>query len=180
MKFCVCIRRAVCDDLRFALRCRVLDAHIETASPDRIAKTSLFVAGQNDEWDASGFDCSEFGNRELPGGEDLQQHCFKTIIYFVEFVDEEHARSFALEGAHERTWAKEVTPLQTRLNRLPVLVLTLGELHIETLQTFIEASNGLVLTDTAITLKALHMRICCGGDGQGKLRLARPRWSFEQ
>jgi hypothetical protein len=40
---------------------------------------------------------------------------------------------------------------------LPVLVLTLGELHIEALQTFIEAANGLVLTDTAITLKTLHV-----------------------
>jgi hypothetical protein len=36
-------------------------------------------------------------------------------------------------------------------------MLTLEELHIETLQAFIEASDGLVLADTAITLEALHM-----------------------
>src|ERR1700722_14572403 len=111
MKFCFCIRRAARDDLRLALWCRVLDTHIKTASPDRIAKTPLFVAGQHNEWNGTGFNCSKLWYRELPGGEDFKQHSLKSVVYLVQLVDKKYTWPFAFESTHERTWAKKVAPL---------------------------------------------------------------------
>src|ERR1700678_1040944 len=159
VKLCVGVWRAACDDLRFTLWRRVLDAYIEAAPSDRISETSLFVAGQNDKWNARGFDCSEFGDGELPGGEDLQQHCFETIVYFVEFVDQEHAWPFALESAHQWSGPKEITSLQVPLNRLPAFVLALVKLHVEPLQSLVELPDRLLLGDTSIALQPLHMRV---------------------
>src|SRR5277367_5668662 len=98
-----------------------------------IADASLFIAGEHNEWNGAGFHCPELWYRQLPGRKYFQQHCLKSIVYFVQLINEKHARPFALESTHERTWAKEVAPLQTRLYGLPVLVVALGELHIETL-----------------------------------------------
>src|ERR1700755_1016440 len=43
------VRGAAGDDLRFALRCRMFDTDVETATANRIAQPALFVAGQHDE-----------------------------------------------------------------------------------------------------------------------------------
>jgi hypothetical protein len=43
----------------------MVDADVETASPDRIPKVAFFVAGDYDKGNAFGFNRAEFGDREL-------------------------------------------------------------------------------------------------------------------
>ena len=63
VKLCVGVRRATRDDLRFALRCWVLDADVKTAPADWITEPSLFVAGQHNKWNGAGFNCPKLGYR---------------------------------------------------------------------------------------------------------------------
>jgi hypothetical protein len=65
------VRSATGDDLRFALRCRMFDTDVETATANRIAEPALFVTGQDDERSAAGRDGAKLGNGELPGGENF-------------------------------------------------------------------------------------------------------------
>src|SRR5487761_1132769 len=53
-------RSAAGDDLRFSLRLRMLNAHIQAATANGIAETAFLITGENDERNAPGFNRSEF------------------------------------------------------------------------------------------------------------------------
>src|ERR1017187_1629503 len=153
---------------------------IEAAPPYRVSQSSLLIAGEHNKRNALRRNRTKLRNRELPGGKYLKQHCFESVVYFVQLVNQQHARLVAFESAHQRTRPKEITPLEVRLHRLPVLVLALRELHVEPLQTLIEATNGLVLCHAAIALEPLDMGIGRGCYRDCELRLPGPRGSLKQ
>src|ERR1035438_5606721 len=113
------------DDLRLALRRRVLDTHVETAPADGVAQSALLITGEHDEGNALCADGAKLGNRKRPCGKYFQQHCFEAFVYLVQLVNEQHAWPVAFECAHQRTGPKEVPPFEVRLNTLPALVLAL-------------------------------------------------------
>ena len=164
VKLLVGLWSAAGNDLRFALRRRVLHSHIEAATPDGVAQPALLIAGEHDEGNALCATVPNSGIESCPGRQDFQQHCFKTIVYLVQLVYEQHARPVAFERAHQRTGPKKVAPLEVCLDGLPVLVLALRELHVEPLQALIEAPDRLVLGHTAVALESLDMRACCRCD----------------
>jgi hypothetical protein len=84
--------------------------------------------------------------------------CIKPVIHLVEFVNQKHAGPLAFESPHQRSGAEEVSALQICLQGLPVVLLPFRELHVEPLETFIEASNGLVFADAAIALQPFYIR----------------------
>src|SRR5580700_9495787 len=50
---------------------------------------------------------------------------FESVVYLVQLVNEQHARSVAFERTHQRTGTKEISPFEVRLHGLPALVLAL-------------------------------------------------------
>jgi hypothetical protein len=93
------------------------------------------------------------------GAAPLERLGFESVIYLVEFIDEENAGFFALERTHERTGTEEVPAFQIGLQNLPVLVLPPRELHVEPLESLIESANSLVLTDASVALEPLDVRV---------------------
>jgi hypothetical protein len=77
---------------------------------------------------------------------------FETLVHLIQLVNQQHTGLLALQSAHERTWAKEVTSLQVRLHALPAVVLRLRELHVEPLQALIKPANGFVFRDAPVAL----------------------------
>src|SRR5260370_28379141 len=88
--------------LGFPIDRGVFEAQVETSSSQRIAKTPLFVRTKHHERCRGCRYRPEFRHCNLPGAEDLKQQCFKTLIHFVEFVDEEHARATLVPQGTER------------------------------------------------------------------------------
>jgi hypothetical protein len=103
----------------------LLDANVETSSPDRISESPFLVAGQNDEWDTLCSDRAELRNGELPRRKNLKKHGFESVIDLIKLIDEQDAGSFALKCPHQRAWSKELSPRQIGLNRMPIRVLVL-------------------------------------------------------
>src|SRR6202022_4262340 len=117
MELRIRVRSAVCDDLSFALRCRMFDTDIQATAPNRITQAPLFIAGQNNKWDTLGFDRAEFGDGKLPGRQNLEQHRFEAIVHLVEFVDQQNTGPLTFERPHEWSGSEEIAALQARLHR---------------------------------------------------------------
>ena len=82
---------------------------------------------------------------------------FKSLVNFIYFVNQQHAWPLAFERTHQGTRPKEVPPLEVRLHSLPVLVLALGELHVEPLQALVEAADRFVLGHAAVALQPFNV-----------------------
>jgi hypothetical protein len=182
MKLHASSRCAAGNDLRLALRRRMLDPHIQTAPPDRIAQPPLLIAGEHHKRNALGLNSPKLRNRELPGGKNLQQQSLKPFIYLVEFVNQQHARLLAFERAHQRTRPKEIAPLEVglQLAPAPALSVPLRELHVKPLKALVEAPDGLVLSDPAVALQPLDMRPGRLRNRDRELRFAAARRPFKQ
>jgi hypothetical protein len=63
-----------------------------------IADAPLLVRCENNEGNAFGLDCTEFGNAQLPRAEQFEQHGFKCVVHFVQFVDEQNALGSCIPG----------------------------------------------------------------------------------
>jgi hypothetical protein len=61
MELLRCLWSTTGDNFRLAFRCWMFDPDVQTASADRIPKVPFFVAGDDYEGNASGFDGAEFG-----------------------------------------------------------------------------------------------------------------------
>src|SRR5260370_38649165 len=66
MEALIGLRCATGNDLGFALRRRVLDAHIKTSSPDRVTQPAFLIPGEHDKGTALRSHDAELWNRELP------------------------------------------------------------------------------------------------------------------
>src|SRR5271165_5715564 len=136
----------------------VLKAQIETPSSQRVAQTSFFVRTQNNKGDSRGSNRSQFGHRDLPGAQDLQQQGFDVVVDLVEFVDQKHTRlGFIAQCAQQWPFRKEVQRVQPAPDLLPVLA-EVGGLSVqeELLQRFIKFSNDLFFGDPHVALQALN------------------------
>ena len=182
MKLHASSRSAAGNDLRLTLRRRMLDPHIQTAPPDRIAQPPLLIAGEHHKRNALGLNRPKLRNRELPRRQNLQQQSLKSFIHLVEFVDQQHTRLLAFERPHQRTRPKEIASLEVglQLAPAPALSVPLRELHVKPLKALVEAPDGLVLSDPAVALQPLDMRPGRLRNRDRELRLAAPRRPFKQ
>lgn len=53
-------------------------------------------------------------DRERPGRQEFEEHCFERIVNLIDFIDEEHARLFLLDcleqrARHEERPARDLT-----------------------------------------------------------------------
>jgi hypothetical protein len=111
MKFSTGLRRSQLENFGFALRSGVLDSKIETASPQGIADPPFLVGGQHNEGNAAGLDGSQLRHAELPDAEQFQQHSLESVVYLVEFINQQDARPLVFQGQQEWAGAKESSPL---------------------------------------------------------------------
>ena len=86
----------------------MFNAQIKTTPSKGIAYAALFVRGENDEGNAFGFDGAQLRNAELPHAQQFQQKCLKRMVHFVQFVDQQDTRPFALQRAQKRPGAEEL------------------------------------------------------------------------
>jgi hypothetical protein len=105
-----------------------------------------------------------------------EKHFFR-IDYF---VNQQNAWPLAFERTHQRTRPKEVPPFEVRLHSLPVLVLASGELHVEPLQAFVEATDRFLLGHAAVALQPFHVGPGRSGNGDSKLGFSTARKTFEK
>src|SRR5207302_8040022 len=133
-------------------------AQVEASSSQRIAKSPLFVGTKHHERYRRGRYRPKFRYRDLPGAEDLKQQCLKTLIHFVEFVDEQHARAILVtQGTEQRPFGKEIERMESPPYLLPgffeFFALRLKKmLH----QRFVEFPIRLVFVDSDIALNPLY------------------------
>src|SRR5271165_7500743 len=166
----------------FALDRRVFKAQIETPSPQRVAQTSFFVRTQNNKGDSRGSNRSQFGHRDLPGAQNLQQQGFDVVVDLVEFVDQKHARlGFITQCAQEWPFRKEVQRVQSPPYLVPLLA-EVGSLRVqeELLQRLVEFPDDLFFGDSHVALKALNYRVGRGRYRIGQLGLATSWRTFHQ
>src|SRR5207302_5504435 len=132
-------------------------AQVEASSSQRIAKSPLFVGTKHHERYRRGRYRPKFRYRDLPGAEDLKQQCLKTLIHFVEFVDEEHARAILVtQGTEQRPFGKEIERMESPADFAPVLFEVFAlSFKKKLLQRFVEFPNRFVFGDSDIALKPL-------------------------
>src|SRR5215469_16827413 len=142
-------------DLTFPFDCRILKAQIETAAPKRIAQPPFFIRTQNDKWDSSSLNGSQFGNRNLPRTQNLEQQGFDVVIDLVEFVDQKHARPMVItERSQEWAFVKEIQGVQAVADLTPLLMQVVGlGFQKELLQRLIESADDLFFRDSHVALK---------------------------
>ena len=113
-------------------------ADIEAASANRVAQTPLFVAGQNDKRDASGFDGAEFGDREVAMPDRISSS--------IASKPSSTLSSSSINSTQGRTHSKRASAAQAERNPGPLRLawtvasfhLPLRELHIEPLEALIK------------------------------------------
>ena len=97
----------------------------------------------------------EFRNAQLPNTEEFQQRGFKCVVHFIQFVDQQDARLFILQGAQQRTGAEKLLAMQFSLQGFPINTAGLRlQLDAKPLQRLIEFPNGFLFVDALVALQA--------------------------
>src|SRR5271167_2947213 len=135
----------------------VFKAQIETPSSQRVTQTSLFIRTQHDKRHGGGFNGPQFGHRDLPGTQNLQQQGFNGVVDLVEFVDQKHARpNFIAQRAQQWSFRKEIQSVEAVAKVTPRWLETAGlRFQEELLQGFVEFPDDLLLGDSHVTLQPL-------------------------
>ena len=130
---------------------------IKTAPTQRIADASLFVRCQYNEGNAPGSNRSELRNAQLPHTQQFQQRGFKCVVHFIQFVDQQDARLFILEGAQQGPGAEKLLAMQFGLQGFPIDAAGLGfQFDAKPLQRLIEFPDGFLFIDALVALQALY------------------------
>ena len=89
--------------------------------------------------------CPQLGIRDLPSAQNLQQQRFDVVVYFVELVDQKHARlNFMAQCAQERPFRKEVQRVQPAPDLVPAPAEGRGlGVQEQLLQRLVELTNEL-------------------------------------
>src|SRR3954467_10677929 len=112
MKLWTGIRSPQRHNLRLAFRTWVFNTQVKTAPAKRVTNASLFVRGQHNKRNAPGFNRAQLRNTHPPNAQQFQQHGFESLVYFVQFIDQQNTGSFREERSHQWTCAEEITPVQ--------------------------------------------------------------------
>ena len=73
-------------------RGRMIDGQIETASLKWISEPALLIRRHEDEWNGPRLDGAHLGDGKCPCRKQLEQECFKRVVYFIYFLPSPLAR----------------------------------------------------------------------------------------
>src|SRR5580704_14120334 len=169
MHGCTCLRCLVFDDRRFPFRGRMIDYQIKAAAAKWISKTALLIRSHEDEWNGPRLDGTHLGDGERPCRKKFKQNCFKRVVDFIDFIDEQDTTFFLLYRSEQRACQEEGSAGQVAANLFPVarpLCFGLQE-DKELLETLIELAYGLLFVDALIALQTEEF---CSGRPRYRLR----------
>jgi len=121
-----------------------------------------------------------FGIEKGPGGEQFQQHRFKFVFDFIDFIDQKDAGPFLLEGFKQRTRHEICAAGYLAFDLGPVRspVALAHQQDIEFLQAAIVLANRLFFVDSLIALETQQRNAICSGYGACKFGFSRARGAF--
>jgi hypothetical protein len=99
--------RALFQNSRFKFDCRMLEAKVQTASPQRIADPPNLVRCQHNERPTPGLDRADLWDRELPVAQDFEEFSLEFLTHFVDLVDQEDTRFLAQKCPQQRSFLEE-------------------------------------------------------------------------
>src|SRR5215467_12931875 len=115
------------ENLSFPLDRGVFKTEIKASSPERITQTPFFIRAQDNKRDRSCLNRSQFGHRDLPRAQNLQQQGFDVVIDFVEFIDQKHTRPMLItQRTQQGAFDKEVQRVQSVADLTPLLMNVVG------------------------------------------------------
>src|SRR6185295_15205062 len=147
-----------------------------------VANSPFLVGGKDDEGNALGTDGPKLWDAQLPIAEYLEEQRLERKIDFVDLIDEKDARFVFMEQRpQQRTFCEELQPVQFMADRFPIAAdSSCPGFQEESLQAFIEFSDGFVFVDPDIALQALDLCFRTPGNRVCQFGLATSRWSLDQ
>ena len=158
----------------------MVDPVVEAAPLERIVELAGAVGGEDDDRRDRRLDGAELGDRDLPGGEHLEQERLELVVRAVDLVDEQQGRAL-LEGGQDRPGQQEPLVVQALLGLLGVGTPTgLERPQVQDLAREVPVVERLGGVDALVALEPHQRQLQRLGEGLGERGLAGPGLPLEQ
>ncbi len=138
----------------------------------------MAVRGQDDDRGLFGLDRAEFGDRDLIIGKGFEKESFKGCVRAVDFVDQQHRRTFGMgaQRLQKRALDQKFWPEQARFH----VALPVRGADREHLRRKIPLIDGGSRIEPLVALQPDQAAAKGARDGFGNFGLARARLPFEE
>src|SRR5258708_653942 len=168
-------------DLDLLLEVGVVDPVVEAAALERVMHLASAVGGDDHERSTLGFDGSDFGDRDLEVGQELEQKRLELLVGPIDLVDQQHRRDWivVVYGIEEGPSQEELGAEDLALRDAAVLPFT-HQPDVQELPRIIPLVDRMRQVDAFVALEADEPRAQHVGHDLCGLRLADPGLAFDE